>query len=183
MASSWSVALYVVFNHWNARNDYYLFRQWMRLTGEIPIKSDPDYGHWSKGEDRINRILYRLANCVFLLFSIILSGLLFVVRFEKVDFWFYWFMQTINVLHVTYFCISFYHSIEMVNVLFVSVMKILTKKFLRIAARAIQCNVSRRVNRRLFMLLVEQNRVSLELLEMNAFFCRFVGVNLVHLFG
>lgn len=196
MASSWSVALYLVFNHWNARKDYYLFRQWMSLTQEIPPKSNPNYrlvglsaeenAKFWQTEDLINRIIYRLANCFLLFFSIIASGLLFIVRFEKVNLWFYLFMQTINVLHVACFFFCFYHSIYMVNILYISVVRILTKKFHAIAARAAQCNAARfKVvnNRRLFRLLYEHNRVSLELLEMNAFFCNFVGVNLVHLFG
>ena len=168
----------------------------MRLTQEIPAESDPNYklvGLSKEENDKFwqterwfNQIFYRSANCALAFFSIIISGLLFAVRFESVDLWFYLFMQTVNALHLACFFFSFYHSIYTMQILYIAVVKILTKKFNRIASRAARLSASKAKlinNQRLSRLLLDHNRVNLELLEMNAFFSNFIGANLVHLFG
>ena len=196
-AASWNLSLYVVFNHWNVRDDYYLYGQWMRLTQEIPAESNPNYklvGLSKEENDKFwqterwfNQIFYRSVNVFLSFIAIFISGLLFMVRFESVALWLYLLVQTVNALHLACFFFLFFNSIYTVNALYIAVIRILTKKFDRIASRTARLNAPRGAkpinNRRLSRLIFDHNRVHLELLEMNAFFSSFVAVNLVHLFG
>lgn len=169
----------------------------MQLTQEIPADRTPNAIGLSRGEndrfwrtvDRLNRIYYRSMNTFIGVFSAIICALLFMVRFEKVDLWYYLIMQTFHILHTTFFLFFFIHSVCSVNVLLIAVMVVLIKKFRRIARRVEALNARNAQNaaklvnnRRLTRLLFEHNKTQLELLEMNAFFCRFVAVNLVHVF-
>ena len=43
MAGLWALCFHFVFNYLNAKNDYRLMRFWMKLTLELPIRSDKDY--------------------------------------------------------------------------------------------------------------------------------------------
>ena len=168
----------------------------MFLTQEIAPKNDSDYKlvglskeenekFW-RIEDRFNRIFYRSSSALIIWFSIIISFCLFLVRFERVNIWFYLAMQAFNIAHVACFFLCFYHSIYTMCALHVAVMIVITKKFKRIADRVRRLNAPEAKlinNRRLSRLLLEHNRVHVELQEMNTFFSRFLGVNLIHLFA
>lgn len=43
MASIWSICFHFTFNYLNTRNRYRLFKFWMKLTLELPVKSESDY--------------------------------------------------------------------------------------------------------------------------------------------
>ena len=43
IAAIWSLFFHFVFNHLNSKNDYRLYKVWMKLTLELPVKSDRDY--------------------------------------------------------------------------------------------------------------------------------------------
>lgn len=137
--------------------------------------------HW------FNRIYYPSVNSFIFVFSAVISGLLFINRFENVDIWLYLVVQALHVLHTFVYLFFFLHSIYTVNLLFVAVMAIFAKKFSSIASRTVELNAldassSKQINRKLSRLLFEHNKVHLEMLEMNALFSGFVAVNLVHLF-
>ena len=189
---TWGIAHHVVFNHLNAKNDYYLFKQWMYLTQELPTSDRPfaitkeENNQFWRTADWFNGLFVRLVNYSIVPLSTVIAVGLFVVHFENVNFWVFLGIQVINIWHLPAFFFYFFHSIHSVNVMYIEVMRILTKKFNSIAKRTAQLN-SRRAkmvdNRKLSQLLFEHNRIHVELQEMNAFFCNFVSMNLVHLFS
>lgn len=72
IAGAWSLSFHYVFNYLNARGDYRLFKFWMKLTQELPAKSDQDYRvaglskrenqtFWAK-ENHVNYVWYRVVN-------------------------------------------------------------------------------------------------------------------------
>ena len=90
IAGFWALGFHVVFNFLNTRRDYRLFKFWMKLTHELPAKSDSDYQvaglspeenklFWSK-ERSVNRIWYRGMNCYIALTSFTYSSQLFFVK-------------------------------------------------------------------------------------------------------
>lgn len=111
---------------------------------------------------------------------------LFVVHFEKVNWWLFILIQVVNCWHIPTFFFYFFHGVHTINLLYLEVMRILTKKFHSIAKRTAKLNASgtkKNFNRRLSNLLFEHNKVHVELQEMNAFFSNLLAMNLVHLFG
>lgn len=194
---SWAVCLHFVFNQLNSQNGYYLFKRWMLLTQEMPPSCYRDYKvlglsrekndqYW-RTVDWYNRIYYYSFNSFVFVFSLVVSGLLFMVPYEGVGLWFYLAIQAFHTVHTILYVLFFYHAICSVSMLFISVMGIFIKKFKHIASRTAELNAmnaprNNKFNRKLFKLIFEHNRVHLELMEMNAFFSKFVAVNLVHLF-
>lgn len=186
------IAQHYVFVELNSRNDFYLFRKWSYLTQEIAAKKNERPVGLSRGEnhnywrtvDWFKGIFYRALNCLIVAFSVVLNVGLFVVRFEEINFWLFLFIQVINCWHIPAFFYYFFHAIHSINVMYVEVIRVLSLKFNRIARRTAQLNVGRtkRINRKLFKLLFEHNRVHVELQEMNAFFSIFVSMNVIHLF-
>ena len=86
----WGFSFNYVFTWLNTRNDYKLFRVWMRMTFEISPKSDRDYRvaglslkrskQFWETESYVNRIWYRTFNGYVLFISILFSSQLFFVR-------------------------------------------------------------------------------------------------------
>lgn len=42
--ASWLFFIHVHFNYNHAKNDHHLIRRWMKITYEIPVKSEREYG-------------------------------------------------------------------------------------------------------------------------------------------
>lgn len=86
---------HLVFNSFNSRNDYRLFKFWMKLTLELPVKSDRDYrvaGLSQKenkkfwlSENHVNYVWYRVMNWYILFIGFIYSSMLFYVRWVHVQ--------------------------------------------------------------------------------------------------
>ena len=90
MSGIWTLSYHIVFNYLNSRNDYRLFKVWMKLTLEVPVKNDEDYRvagmskeknkkFWST-EDRVNYVWFRVANWYIVILSLVFSSQLFFVR-------------------------------------------------------------------------------------------------------
>ena len=93
VAALWGLSFNYVFSWLNTRNDYKLFRIWMRMTLEIPVKNNRDYrvpglsGKKNKRfwqtEDYVNRIWYRVFNGYIIFISLFFGLQLFFVRWVK----------------------------------------------------------------------------------------------------
>lgn len=88
ISASWLFWIHVIFNDVNSRNDYHLFRVWLKMSNELPVKSDRDYRtiglsrvenkkFWM-AEDRFNHLYYRLINVALPFICVIVSGQIFV---------------------------------------------------------------------------------------------------------
>ena len=86
----WSLFFHFVFNYLNARNDHWLFRFWIILTFEVPVKNDKFYkvaglskkegkNFWAK-ENRINYVWFRVLNWYTGIIAALYSTQLFFVR-------------------------------------------------------------------------------------------------------
>lgn len=80
VASSWLFWIHIIFNHVNTRNDYHLFRVWMKMSNETKREEDDRVIGLSRrenkkfwlAEDRFNHIYYRIVN-----FSLFFSYFIF----------------------------------------------------------------------------------------------------------
>ena len=93
IAGLWSLSFHFVFNHLNSKNDYRLYKVWMKLTLELPVSSDRDYRvaglsveenkkFWLM-ENRVNHIWSQVINYYTAFVSLIFSSQLFFVKFSK----------------------------------------------------------------------------------------------------
>lgn len=90
MSGLWTLLYHFVFNFLNAKNDYRLFKIWMKLTLELPAKSKKDYkvaglsqeenqSFWLK-ESNGNQLFFRAVTFYSFSLSLIFSSQLFFVR-------------------------------------------------------------------------------------------------------
>ena len=97
MSGIWNLFYHFVFNYLNAKNDYRLFRFWMKLTLELPVKSDGDYRvtglpteenkkFWLT-ENHVNYVWFRVTNYYCIALSLIFSSQLFFVRWVPNGIW------------------------------------------------------------------------------------------------
>lgn len=94
-------------------------------------------------------------------------------------------MQTINVVHTTYFVFNFFPAVYVVSAFHVSIMRYLSLKFHYITGQVKNLDSSKKdlFNRKLSILIRHYNRVQLELFEMDQFFRGFNGFCRIHFFG
>lgn len=89
----WSLSFHFVFNGLNAKNDYRLLKFWMKLTMELPVKSDEDYrvaglsqdenkSFWLK-EKHVNQVWNVFMNIYIACIGLTLSSQLFLVKLSK----------------------------------------------------------------------------------------------------
>ena len=90
IASFWILSFNFSFNYENAKDDCRLFKFWMNLTMELPVKSEDDYRvaglpreinkkFWST-ENYVNYVLYRVLNWYIAFISLVYSHQLFMTR-------------------------------------------------------------------------------------------------------
>lgn len=140
----WQFWIRYVFEYANAKNDFRLFRVWLKLTYEIPAKSERDYrvaglpteenkSFWM-AEDRFNALFYRAAN-VFLTFACsLVVAQFFLVQFD-VQLWIYLLVQIVHLVYTNFYIWMFIHLIYTGNVFFLGVVKFFAKKFSHISKR------------------------------------------------
>lgn len=90
VSALWALYFHFVFRHLNAKEDYRLFKFWMKLTLELPVKSERDYrvAGMSKEENKqfwlrenhINTICYRVVNWYTFILCLMFSFQLFLVK-------------------------------------------------------------------------------------------------------
>ena len=192
----WAPFFHLSFNYLNAKNDYRLFKFWMKLTLELPVKSDSDYQvaglsqeenkrFWST-ENRINNVWYRAINWYIAFISIVYNAQLFLVRFEGVEIlsFRYIFFQALHVLIISHGLFSFLHCFFTINMFYVTCMLFFTTRFRHIGKEVERMSVSKSIdNRILSRLIIEHNRVHYDLIQINEFFKFNTGFNLISFYG
>ena len=139
--ASWGLSLHWTFNYLNARNDFHFFRVWMRITQELPAKSEQDYEviglpreenkrFWQM-EKRLNSLWLKVSSGFIGVSCIVFSGQLFLVPFEA-DLSVYVLVQTLHVLHSSYSLVVYMHSFFTLNLFYIWAMKFTSKRFAHI---------------------------------------------------
>lgn len=195
--ASWGLALHLTFNHLNAKNDFRRFKFWMKISHELPVKSEQDYEvfGWTKeknkrfwqAEKRLNSLWIKVSSYFILLSCVVFSGQLFLVPFD-VNITTYILVQTVHVLHSSYSLIVYMHSFFTINLFYVSVMHWTSKRLAHISKKVERLNEpkartvisAKRINYKIARLIRDCNRVHFDLIELNNFFCFFTGFNLIH---
>ena len=181
----WALAHHWAFNHINGRNNYELFRKWMRLSGELPTNGDrqvvglseENANFWSK-ESHFNYYWYRVVSWSNVVLCLVFSVQLFIVRFKDVDWCTYILVQSIHLLHLFFACFCFLYQFLVINIFFLQIIRFFCLKFKFFARRLARLDASRskKMNdQRLARLIYSYNQVHLELIETNDFFRNFLG--------
>ena len=191
----WQISHHFIFCHRNAKNDYYRFRYWLRMTGEIPGAhnyraigvSESERKQFWRAQDRFNFYYYRVVNYFFLVGFSLVNLQYFLIGFD-VPLVAYVLIQVIHSLQNSYFAFSLLHSIYTLNcVFYTQVIRFLAKKFGSIGQEVRRLNASGRMRaadrRKLEALIGEFNETTSELMERNRFFREFVGMNVLHFFS
>lgn len=139
---SWGLSLHWTFNYLNARNDFYFFRVWMRITQELPAKSEQDYEvnglpreenkRFWQTEKRLNSLWLKVSSGFIGVSCIVFCGQLFLVPFEA-DLSVYVLVQTLHVLHSSYSLVVYLHSFFSINLFYIWTMKFTSTRFAHIA--------------------------------------------------
>ena len=111
---------------------------------------------------------------------------LFLVKFPDWDWYSYVLLQTIHIVHNSYYVIGFQHLIDTCSLFVVISIAYYTKKFAFIGRQLRRLNVSGRKrtdNRRLANLINDFTTVHVELLKMRKFFSGLIGCHVVGYFG
>ena len=187
----WVICLNVIFNHLNTRQDYHLYRRWMRLTLELPVKpKDCDYKafgfskaknkqFWA-AEDEFNYKWNSAMNGLLFVFSFVVAILLFLAPYEGPIDIKYLLLQTIHSVHIHLVFFTFLNSIYSLNLFYNQVLSFFAKKFSYILRRVQHLQPPNQIDqRKLIKLIYQYQVVQFELIEMNAFFSSFVGVGLI----
>lgn len=165
----------------------------MQITCEVPSDNDGDYrvagmsrkehkNFWVK-ERNFNYHWYWIASCNNFSLGLMFSVALFMVPFD-VSIYIYVPVQTFNMFHCVYALFYFLHSVYTTNIFILQIIHFLSLKFKCIGRRLARLDGSdnKKVDRRLTGLILDFNRVQLELIEVNDFFKNFVGVNTIFFF-
>lgn len=161
----------------------------------MPARSEDDYEviglpkeenrkFWAI-EQKVNYVWYRMING-FLMFALIVFNAQFFFVIFDVNIFVYVIVESLQILHTSYFLYAFLHAIYTVNLFSIEFMKFMEKKFGYLSKQIEELNNSKTRlidNRSLAKLIFEYSYVQLELVEMNNFFKLFNLINLVHYFG
>ena len=162
----------------------------MKLTQEIPAKSDRDYKvaglsraenkrFWLT-EDLVFYYFHRVLGVFLVLFVVMVESLFFIIDFD-VHWTSYVFFQTMHIAHASYMAYWFLQSLYTINLSYMIVMLFFVKRF-RFVSKHLRRMKKPINNRKQSRLICDHNRIETELLEMNEFFKNFLGANLVHFF-
>lgn len=191
----WGVLFHFNFNYLKARNDNRLFRFWMKLTHELPEKSDRDYrvAGLSQEENQkfwstvncVNRLWFWMFNSYLTFMNIILCAPLFFVRFDRIEIFSvrYIFFQTLHVVNEFHSLYSFGHCCCSINLFFGECLWWFSRRFDNIERRVRKLNAlevsNRKKNRKLTKLVIEYQQVHYDLIMINDFFSSYIGFNLI----
>ena len=192
-AGCWIAFHFVIFNHLNAKNDYRLYRLWLKLTQELPAKTDQDYKvaglakeentkFWLN-ENYITQVGYRTITGAIFLFLASVNTLFFYIRFD-VDWVTYTFFHTLHICHHCFMVFGFMHSIITVTLFVLTIQRFFAKRFHSISKHLRRMNRNKSIrNRKLFRMICDYKQVEHELLEMNDFFKAYIASNLICFFA
>lgn len=199
IAFFWCLSFHWVFNHINSKKNYRLYKFWMKLTMELPVKNDRCYivaGLAQKDnkkfwlhEKYFNYVCYRVLNGYFALISLVLCMQLFFVRFEGVEIYSatYILVQTFHIVHTIHTCYALFHCYFTLNLFHMWAMRFFSKRFHSIGKRVEsmrELEMSRMIeNWRLSRLVYAYNRTHHDLILINDFYKSYVGFNLIFFFS
>ena len=185
--------MYLVFIHMNARNDYDLFRKWMRISGELSVNNKGDCqvvgmsskeykNFWSK-ERNFNFFWYWAVSGFNLIVGLLHCVPLFLLPSET-SWCIYILFQTFSAFSCVYTIFYFLHSVCTTTIFILQIMHYFSLKFKCIGRRLARLDAlgAEKLNKRLAKLILDFNRVQLELIEVNAFFRNFLGTNIIFCF-
>ena len=188
------MSYHLVFNHLNGRQGYRLFKFWMKLTMELPVKSDSDYrvagfSQFWLNENSFNHLWCQAINWYTLFLSIIFASQLFFVKFDGVDILSptYILVQSLHVIQTVHGVFSWLHFLYTLNLFYVTCMRFFTKRFRNIGRQLEKMSSSRTVgradNRKLSRLIAEHHQVHHDLMLINEMFKFQTGFNLIAFFA
>ena len=131
------MSLFLVFNYLNNKKQN-LFLKWMKMTYEIPARTDEDYNvvglsleenkkFWLK-EDEFNYQYNRLYKVLMITTSLILNSQHFFLIYEGVDVYAYVILTIIHIIHDSYFIFLIFHMIYTLNVFFITILLFYSQK-------------------------------------------------------
>ena len=201
IAGLWGIHFHFIFpfNYLNGKRNYRLLRFWMKLTLELPVKSDSDYRvaglssmenkkFWVL-ENYVNRVWFLAMNWYMAIISLPFCSQLFFIKFEGIEMLStrYILFQVAHAVNACHGVFSFVHLIYSINLFYVTCMRFFSKRFERIGIRVLSLAASKtfdkKQNRDLTRLVIKYNKVHYDLIQINDFFKPFVGYNMIYCFG
>lgn len=181
--ASWLLCVHLCFTRVNARDNYYLYKLWMRISFEIPAKSERDYKvvglsrkenkrFWA-AEDEFNARFSKVTNVVLFVSCFVFPIQLFFVKYEVDSMFVYVVVHAVNYLYTAVIIYLFLGIVVTLNVFYIEIIMFMNKKIGFIAKQIERMNVTATGpidNRKLSRLIVDYNRVLFELIQMNNFF-------------
>ena len=164
------------------------------MTYEIPAKTDEDYDvvglprdenkHFWIKEDEFNYQYSRILNIFIVISGLIFSTQHFFFFSKGVNIYTYVIVSCIHALITIYFIFYFFQMIYTLNCYFVAVLIFFRKKFNYISKQLehFPRESAKFNNRELSRLIYDFNYVYLELINLNNYFKKLSGVNLMHFF-
>ena len=165
----------------------------MRISGELTseneskvvgLPKEKNLNFWRK-ERNFNFFWYRVVSSGTLVLCLMFCIPLLLLPFD-VSWYSYVLMQAFNAFHCTYTVFFFLHSVYTTSIFILQIMYFFSLKFKYIRRRLARLDDSgakKLDNRRLVRLVLQFNRVQLELIETNNFFKRFLGTNMIFFFS
>lgn len=191
----WILMLHFVLTKLNARKDYYLVRKWMILMNEMPTKRGANYQvvlseeenkkFWMT-ENYVNRVWFRTINLCLAAGCVIFNSQLFFISFPDVDMVTYVLLQSFHLITNSIAIIGYLHSLYSVNLFYLEVMQLLTKKFAYLSAQVKllgRPKTDKISDRKLTNLIDLYITVESEVVTQNNFFKSFLGTNVFCYFG
>ena len=180
---SWVTSLFFVFNVLNEKKQHLLLL-WMKITNQMPnyetigLTSKKNQEFWRKENEFFVKFL-KFFN-IFLFFNCFLFNLPhFLVNFD-VSIYLFVFINLLHVLHDSYYIKNMFSIFYLLNYIFLNLVAFFLKKFTYIAQRATKLKRKKQINnRKLSRLIYKFNFVYLEMINMNEYFSKFLGFNLI----
>lgn len=184
----WLIAMHIIFDHLNAKNDFELYKLWMKLTFEMPRQNER---YWRLAgvsrtenrtfwltQNRFNYYFHRVLYASLIAFSFLYNLMFLKVSFE-VDIYTKIFFQTINIVHCTFLVFHFLPQIYVVSVFVnMNLMRFFAKRFLCMRQKVERLAATSPIsNRKLVRLIRDHHRIQFELIKMNKMFSSYLGVN------
>lgn len=172
--ASWGLSLHLAFNYLNSKDDFHLFRVWMKASQELPVRSEEDYevvglpreenkAFWLT-EKRLNSLWIKVSSSFIFLSCIVFSAQLFLVPFD-IDMVTYSVVQAVHVVHSSYSLIIYMHSFFSINLFYVFIMQFtskriayISKKVERLCSPKTQIFSSKKMNYKIAKCIFEYSR-------------------------
>lgn len=179
--SSWMLFSHSSISYLNAKNNFYLFKFYFKLTQETPAKCEGDHRvaglsaaetkkFWL-AEKLFNHLYYRVLRLSLYPVYAIYCSQFFFVQFE-VNSIIFLLTQTLHGIVTSYFIYLCLTSMYTLNLFYVQSMRFFDRRFSSISKQLQRMGRSKTkgINKKLFRLLCEHTAVHFELIQINNFF-------------